>query len=217
MTSDQRDTRDIVERLAEQRDAHDICAERGSIGAGWIASFLSDVLDFLSEQADEIERLRGERDEAIADSEESDVVLGNVCRSLCDSADRLGLLNPIPDKGSLRSDAAAWDANLFEREIERLRSIEAARDRLAAIVERFAKLPSLDPPSRSKQPWSGGVGHLGPWIARHVNEDERYGPTLTSDYDGPEPVWIGGQCDEVDVQVIVDRLNAAEAAAKGGE
>lgn len=66
-----------------------------------------------------IRELEAERDEA-------DGVLERVNQLLRDTAERLGLLDDIPDAGSLRSDASCWDARLFEAEILRLRADIAA-------------------------------------------------------------------------------------------
>jgi hypothetical protein len=66
--------------------------------------------------------------------------------------------------------------------------------------ELLAKAPPL--------PWRTDIGCCGPYIDYQAHEDERGGIEPISNYDGREPVWLGGDVDDVSRILMCETVNA---------
>ncbi len=90
-----------------------------------------------------------------------------------------------------------------------------AKEDVAGLVGKLNALYEKATPG----PWGSGEGCCGAYIDYQAHEPENFGPNPTSDYNGREPLWLGGKVSIDDREFITAIVNAwpeISAAISGG-
>lgn len=124
-------------------------------------------------------------------------------------------LNEAEVRERARVYANDWcESVMAQRYIRDLLDLLDEKDKVIGRYEKAAEQIVIPKPSPiGKRPWSCGYGYMGDYLCLHTNEDETVGVYPASDYDGREPVWLGGTVDEEFREIITNNLNASHTLA----